>query len=139
MKAKTFEDLPVWQEAREFVKTIYELTSLNKFSKDYGLKDQIQRVAVSIMNNISEGFERENNKEFIKYLGYAIGSAGEVRSMLYIALDINYISAELFEINYNKSLSIIKQLANFKKYLRNYSLMQNINQIKIFLIKMIGS
>jgi four helix bundle protein len=65
MKSKTFEELKVWQDSRAFVKSIYELTSSSNFTKDYGLKDQIQRAAVSIMNNIAEGFERNNNKEFI--------------------------------------------------------------------------
>ncbi|KAB2847645.1 MAG: four helix bundle protein, partial [Ignavibacterium sp.] len=92
MKVKTFEDLQVWQDARTFVKSIYELTSLENFRKDYDLKDQIQRAAVSIMNNIAEGFETDNNKEFRNFLGYAKGSAGEVRSMLFVAIDLNYIS-----------------------------------------------
>ncbi len=67
MKAKSFEDLQVWQDTRKFVKSIYELTSLDNFKKDYGFKDQIQRAAVSIMNNISEGFERDSNKEFMRF------------------------------------------------------------------------
>lgn len=120
MKAKSFEVLQVWKDSRTFVKTIYEMTSLKRFNKDYGLKDQIQRAAVSIMNNISEGFERDNNKEFVKFLGYAKGSAGEVRSMLYVAFDLDYISKEAFYTNHEKSIDIIKQIANFKKYLRNY-------------------
>ncbi len=91
MKVKTFEELKVWKDAREFVKIIYELTSSNCFNKDYGLKDQIQRASVCIMNNISEGFERDSNKEFIKFLKYSKGSAGEVRSMLYVALDLNLL------------------------------------------------
>jgi len=103
MKIKSFEDLQVWKDAREFVKSIYELTSSAKFNKDYGLKDQIQRAAVSIINNIAEGFERDNNKEFIKSLGYSKGSAGEIRSMLYVALDLNYITI---------SNSLIMQLCN---------------------------
>ncbi len=121
MKVKTFEDLQVWKDARAFVKSIYELTSQEKFNKDFGLKDQIQRAAVSIMNNISEGFERDNNKEFLNFLGYAKGSAGEVRSMLYVVLDLNYISKEKFYECYKKSIDIITQISNFKKYLRNYS------------------
>jgi four helix bundle protein len=94
MKVKSFEDIQVWQDARSFVKLIYELTSSIRFNKDYGLKEQIQRASVSIMNNISEGFERDNNREFITFLGYAEGSAGEVRSMLYVALDLKYITAK---------------------------------------------
>ena len=97
MKLNSFEDIQVWKDARIFVKDIYTMTSFEKFRKDYGLKDQIQRAAVSVLNNISEGFERNNNKEFIKFLLYAKGSAGEIRAMLYIALDINYISNEDFD------------------------------------------
>ena len=129
MKAKSFEDLKVWQDARKFVNMIYELTRLNGFRQDYGLKDQIQRAAVSIMNNISEGFERDNSKEFVRFLGFAKGSAGEVRSMLYIAYDLKYISKESFDINYNKSIDIIKQIFNFKKYLKNFSEKVSINRI----------
>jgi len=134
MKAKSFEDLPVWQDARRLVNMIYKLTSLNKFQRDYGLRDQIQRAAVSIMNNISEGFERDNNKEFVKFLGYAKGSAGEVRSMLYIAYDLNYITEDMFNSNYNKSIDIIKQISNFKKYLRKYLVSNEINRIKFILL-----
>jgi len=121
VKVKTFEDLQAWKDAREFVKSIYELTSQEKFNKDFGLKDQMQRAAVSIMNNISEGFERDNNKEFLNFLGYAKGSAGEVRSMLYVVLDLNYISKEKFDECHQRSINIITQISNFKKYLRNYS------------------
>ena len=133
MKVKSFEDLQVWQDTREFVKSIYEITSLENFKKDYGLKDQIQRASVSIMNNISEGYERDNTKEFINFLKYAKGSAGEVRSMLYIALDLNYISKEKFEKNYSTSLNIITQISNFRKYLKNYTLKENIKKIKSFI------
>ncbi len=133
MEVKSFEDLQVWQDARILVKTIYELTSSDNFRKDYGLKDQIQRAAVSIMNNISEGFERDNNKEFMNFLGYAKGSAGEVRSMLYVALDLKYISKDNFDTNYNMAVNIITQISNFKKYLRNYAIIKNINKIKAFI------
>ena len=134
MKVKSFEDLQVWQDARKFVKSIYKLTSLENFSKDFGLRDQIQRAAVSIMNNISEGFERDNNKEFIKFLGYSKGSAGEVRSMLYVALDLKYVSKDEFDNCYEEAVKIIKQISNFKKYLRNYVMKEKIKNIKMFLL-----
>ena len=137
MKVKRFEDLQVWQDARMFVKSIYELTSLDNFKKDFGLKDQIQRAAVSIMNNISEGFERDNNKEFRKFLGYSKGSAGEVRSMLYIALDLKYISKEEFNSNYQNAVNIITQIANFKKYLHNYSASEKLKTVKSFILQII--
>ena len=137
MKVKRFEDLQVWQDARMFVKSIYELTSFDNFKKDFGLKDQIQRAAVSIMNNISEGFERDNNKEFRKFLGYSKGSAGEVRSMLYIALDLKYISKEEFNSNYQNAVNIITQIANFKKYLHNYSASEKLKTVKSFILQII--
>ena len=83
-----FEDMEVWQNARSITKKTYICSGSGQFSKDYGLRDQIQRAAVSIMSNIAEGFERGSNKEFIQFLFIAKGSAGEVRSQLYVALDL---------------------------------------------------
>ena len=97
------------------------MTASNNFAKDYGLKHQIQRAAVSIMNNIAEGFERNNNKEFVVFLKYSKGSAGEIRSMLYVALDLNYISKSTFDEYYKNVIKIITQISNFIKYLKNYS------------------
>ena len=122
MKINSFEDLQVWKDSRILVKTVYQLTSEGKFSKDFGLKEQIQRAAVSIMNNIAEGFERNNNKEYIKFLGYSKGSAGEVRSMLYVATDLGYISQDSFNTLYQMSINIITQLSNFIKYLKSSSI-----------------
>lgn len=136
MTVKRFEDLQVWQDSRSFVKSIYELTSSLNFSKDYGLRDQIQRASVSIMNNISEGFERDSNREFIKFLGYSKGSAGEVRSMLYIALDLKYITKEEFDLAFNQAINIITQLANFIKYLKTYTIKKNINKIKNIILSL---
>ncbi|OGU73861.1 MAG: four helix bundle protein [Ignavibacteria bacterium RBG_16_34_14] len=137
MKAASFEDLKVWQDAREFVKSIYELTSSDNFRKDFGLKDQIQRAAVSIMNNIAvppRRDERNNNKEFIKFLKYSKGSAGEVRSMLYVALDLDYISKNSFNINYELSIKIITQISNFIKYLRRYAIKGKLTKASSFII-----
>lgn len=138
MKVKTFEDLQVLQDARTFVKSIYELTSLENFRKDYGLKDQIQRAAVSIMNNIAEGFETDNNKEFRNFLGYAKGSAGEVRSMLFVAIDLNYISKDKFDENYKQAINVITQISNFKKYLYNYAVKEKVNKMKMFIIHLLS-
>lgn len=138
MKVKTFEDLQVWQDARTFVKSIYELTSLENFRKDYDLKDQIQRAAVSIMNNIAEGFETDNNKEFRNFLGYAKGSAGEVRSMLFVAIDLNYISKDKFDENYKQAINVITQISNFKKYLYNYAVKEKVNKMKMFIIHLLS-
>ncbi len=137
MRVKSFEDLQVWKDAREFVKSIYVLTSLDNFKKDYGLKDQIQRSSVSIINNIAEGFERDNNKEFRNFLNYAKGSAGEVRSMLYVALDLNYISKDSFDNNFTMAVNIISQLYNFKKYLKSYDIKEKIKNVKILFIQLL--
>jgi four helix bundle protein len=118
MKIQKFEDLKVWQDARVFVNEIYRLTSNDKFRMDFGFKDQIQRASVSIMNNIAEGFERDNNKEFIKFLIYSKGSAGEVRSLIYLAFDLKYISHEEFIKIIEHSIDIIKQISKFISYLR---------------------
>jgi len=138
MKVKTFENLQVWQDARTFVKSIYELTSLENFRKDYGIEDQIQRADASIMNNIAEGFETDNNKEFRNFLGYAKGSAGEVRSMLFVAIDLNYISKDKFDENYKQAINVITQISNFKKYLHNYAVKEKVNKMKMFIIHLLS-
>ena len=93
---KRFADIVAWQKGREVVKKIYELTRQGAFSRDWGLKDQIQRAAVSICSNIAEGFERSGNKEFANFLWIAKGSVGEVASQLYNAKDCGYIDEETF-------------------------------------------
>ena len=97
MKVKKFEELIAWQEARKLARMVYEVTSDGCMSRDYGLKDQIQRAAVSVGSNIAEGFERLGNKEFSRFLWIAKGSAGEAVSQLYTAMDIGYISIEKFK------------------------------------------
>ena len=93
---KRFIDLAVWQKGRELVREIYRLTNEGEFSKDWGLKDQIRRAAVSICSNIAEGFERSGNKEFSNFLWIAKGSTGEVSSQLYHAWDCGYIDKMTF-------------------------------------------
>ncbi len=85
-----FEDIQAWQEARKLLKMIYKLTSSGRPAKDFGLRDQIQRAAVSSMTNIAEGFDCESKAEFARFLGFARRSAVEVQSLLYIAFDIQY-------------------------------------------------
>jgi len=89
-----FEDLIAWQKARELTKEIYRVTAAGKFEKDFGLRSQIERASVSIMSNIAEGFDRAGRAEFHQYLVVAKGSCAEVRSQLYVANDIGYISNE---------------------------------------------
>ncbi len=101
MKVERFEELDAWKVARELSNLVYALGGDSGISRDYGFKDQIQRAAVSVMNNISEGFERGSNKDYAKFLFIARGSVGEVRSMLYLALDQKYITHEQFNEAYN--------------------------------------
>ena len=113
-----FEDLNAWKIARELTRDIYRITSLDEFSRDFGLKAQIRRASVSIMSNIAEGFERDGNKEFGNFLSISKASAGEVQSQLYVALDQNYISREEFDAIYSKAKEsgrVIVGLANYLK------------------------
>lgn len=95
-----FEDMQVWQDGRNLVQIVYELTKGAAFAKDWGLRDQIQRAAVSVCSNIAEGYERSGNKEFAKFLWIAKGSAGEVASQLYHALDNGYVDKIQFDFAY---------------------------------------
>jgi four helix bundle protein len=98
---KRFEDLDVWQVSRELVKQIYGITKNGPVIKDYSFVDQIRRAATSVMNNTAEGYERGSNKDFARFMFIARGSVGEVRSMLYVALDQGYLDQETFDACYN--------------------------------------
>jgi four helix bundle protein len=108
---REFEEIEAWARARLLVKQVYSIIGTKPFCSDYSLKDQIKRAAVSIMSNIAEGFERDNNKEFIYFLSISKGSCGEVRSLLYVAFHQNYIAHELFE-ELVKSVKEIAKLIN---------------------------
>ena len=92
-----FEDLVAWQKSRLLTKKIYQMTRQGAFTKDYGLSGQIQRAAVSIMSNIAEGFERNRQGEFHQFLSIAKASCAELRSQLYVALDVGYFDETEFE------------------------------------------
>ncbi len=117
MNIKSFEEMEVWQLSRVLVAKIYLLTSGNGFSKDYALKDQMRRCAVSVMSNIAEGFERHTNKEFVSFLFIAKGSCGEFRSQLYVALDCGYVAEGEFKESYELCNKISKSISGFIKYL----------------------
>jgi four helix bundle protein len=91
-----FEDLIAWQKARKLTSGIYKVTTWGMFAKDFGLRNQIQRAAVSVMSNIAEGFERNRPTEFHQFLSIAKGSCGELRSQLYVASDVGYLEATTF-------------------------------------------
>lgn len=100
MHVNRFEDLVAWQKARELTRLIYSVSRQGEFARDYGLSNQIQRAAVSIMSNIAEGFERGGRAEFHQFLVVAKASCAEVRSQLYVAVDVGYITeAEFDQLN----------------------------------------
>src|SRR3989344_2609385 len=115
MKYARFEETPLWQEARKLVSVIYALIAANKnMRNDYSLCDQLKRATYSIMLNIAEGFERGSNKDLAHFIDFAKGSAGEVRSILYILLDNKYINDKEFGSYLKKLEGISAQLASFK-------------------------
>ena len=96
-KIERFEDLIAWQKARVLTKEIYQITRMGEFAKDFGLSGQIQRASVSIMSNIAEGFERGGRGEFHHFLSISKASCAEVRSQLYVALDVGYLENHDFQ------------------------------------------
>lgn len=117
MKITRFEDLNIWKLSLKITKEIYDLTSKDGFSKDFALRDQIRRAAISISSNIVEGFEKSNNNEFIRFLKVAKGSTGEVRNQLYIAFAVNYICEEEFKTLNDDLLNLSNQIGSFISYL----------------------
>ena len=117
-----FEDIESWKRAREITKKIYELSSEGSFAKDFGLKDQIRRSAVSIMSNIAEGFERDGNKEFANFLSIAKGSCGEAISQSYVALDNGFISEVDFQWLQDNLTQTGRMIGGFMNYLRESEL-----------------
>jgi len=117
-----FEDIDAWQRSRELTNRIYKITSKGDFARDFGLKDQIRRASVSIMSNIAEGFKRSGTGEFAHFLATAKGSAGEVRSQLYVALDQGYISQVLFDPLIAGVTDISRMLSGLMTYLKKSGL-----------------
>lgn len=116
-KINSFEDLNAWKESRVFNQLIYEITNKGAFEKDFDLKRQIRRASVSVSSNIAEGFERNTDKEFVYFLYIAKASAGEIRSQLYLALDLGYIKEAVFIKLKEKIENISKMLSGLIKYL----------------------
>lgn len=119
-KFKSFEEINSWQKSRLFNKQIYEITnSGSEFKKDFDLVRQIRKASISISSNIAEGFERNTDKEFIYFLYIAKASAAEVRSQLYLAFDLNYITKTEFDELFNNISDISKLISGFIKYLQS--------------------
>ncbi len=117
-----FEDIQVWQRARVLTREIYTITNNGSFLRDSGLVDQIRRACVSVMSNIAEGFERSGTKEFKHFLSIAKGSAGEVRSHLYVAFDQGYMEKDTFDHLVTESTVISKMLNGLISYLKATSI-----------------
>ena len=117
MKIEKFEDLDAWRKARELAKSVYAVTNEGSFSRDFGLRDQIRRAAVSVMSNIPEGFERGGDVELRRSLLISKGSAGEVRAQLYVALDAGMIDKVQFDSLYKLSIDVASIIAGLIRYL----------------------
>ena len=118
---RRFEDLEVWQRARKLTKLVYDVTSAPQFNKDYRLRNQMRDSAVSILSNIAEGFSRHTDKEFIQFLYVSRGSAAELQSQWYVALDQGYLSSFVFENVYAETDHTSRMITNLIKYLRSSS------------------
>jgi four helix bundle protein len=118
-RIERFEDIEAWQKARELTKAVYSETNKGRFSKDYGLREQIRRASVSVMSNIAEGFERGGDKEFVQFLAIAKGSAAETRSQLYAAFDQDYIKQDSFDRLAELTIEVSRMLAGLMKYLHD--------------------
>lgn len=116
---KGFEQIISWQKARELNRIIYELTLKKSFSRDFALKDQIRRASISISSNIAEGFGRKTDKEFIYFLNVAQASCYEVKSQLYLAFDVEYLSKDEFDKTYDLCDEISKTIFGLIKHLNN--------------------
>ena len=119
---KSFEELDIWRKARAFAQDLYLHTTQGSFSKDFALRDQVNKSTGSIMDNIAEGFERGGTKEFIMFLSYAKGSAGEARSQLYRAYDRQHLDESSFNLLRNEAWEISKGVSGFMAYLKKSSI-----------------
>lgn len=117
---KRFEDIEVWQKAVDFAIEIYKISEIGKLNKDFDAKSQLRRAAFSISNNIAEGFEYNSTSEFLRFLKYAKGSAGEVRNHLIILSRVGYIDRNDFERLLKNVVELSQHIANFMKYLKEF-------------------
>ncbi len=115
---KTLEDLPIWTAAKDLAVQVYRITSEGNFKRDFALRDQMRRSAVSISSNIAEGFERASKKEFIQFLYIAKGSLGELRSQIAIATELGYISFEISQKLNSNCLKLSREIYGFIQYLK---------------------
>ena len=118
---RRFEEIDSWKKARTLTRAVYTISRSGRFGRDFGLRDQIRRASVSIMSNIAEGFDRGGNREFIQFLSIARGSAAEVCSQLYVALDAGYIDPDRFDELQEQSEEITRLIGGLIRHLRSSS------------------
>ena len=116
---KKFEDITAWQKGRELKQALYRHSKRGEFAKDFALRDQARRAAMSVTANIAEGFERGGNREFIQFLSISKGSCGEVRDHLYSALDEQYVTQDEFEKSYEQAAEVGRLIASFMNHLQH--------------------
>jgi four helix bundle protein len=117
-KAERFEDIKAWQKARELVKSIYRVSATGRFERDFVLRDQIRRAAVSVGANIAEGFERGGDREFLQFLSFSKGSCGEVRAHLYMAADQGYVPPGDLQALMDQALETSRIISGLMSYLK---------------------
>lgn len=118
MLIKRFEEIDVWKESRKLVNMVYDLTGKSVFKQDFGLREQVQKAAVSCMSNVAEGFDSDTKQQFIQMLAYTKRSASEVQSELYVALDRKYITQKEFDGAYEQAQTVRKLANGFIRYLK---------------------
>ena len=119
-KIERFEDLDLWKDAVKMGVSIYNVTEEGKMAKDYSARDQLRRAAISVSNNLAEGFEYNNNKAFVRFLMYAKGSAGELRSQLFVLREAGILEESKFHTLWENALKLSKSIEGFRKYLPEF-------------------
>jgi four helix bundle protein len=119
-KIERFEDLDLWKDAVKMGVLIYKITEEGKMARDFSARDQLRRAAISVSNNIAEGFEYNNNKAFVRFLMYAKGSAGELRSQLFVLKEAGIIEENKFHPLWENALKLSRSIEGFRKYLRDF-------------------
>jgi len=119
-KIERFEDLDLWKDAVKMGVSIYKITEEGKMARDFSARDQLRRAAISVSNNIAEGFEYNNNKAFVRFLMYAKGSAGELRSQLFVLKEAGIIEENKFHPLWENALKLSRRIEGFRKYLRDF-------------------
>ena len=125
-KIESFEELDIWKEAVKIAVRIYKITSEGKMEKDFRAKDQLRAAAISISNNIAEGFEYNSNKAFLRFLLYAKGSAGELRSELFVLIEAEMIDRDIFKELHDDVKRLSRNIQGFRKYLKDYENKKNL-------------